>query len=378
MRGSHTDSAAPASEAGRNALELLRVAAIGLLVLYHVACLPHPPPLGILSKLFLLVARAGFIGTDLLLALAGFLAVGSRGRASGAGAWLVRRWWRVFPPLAIFMLGYLYFLPYLLAALGVAPASLPNFVDLSRARAVQWTMWLFTSNFLMVAGQRMGAALEPLLTLGLGAQLTILIAFLLPSSRRVYLGTGIVVSLGFVLRLYWVKSDAYIPYSFPLTRGDGFLLGATFALLLRSQAAKDRLLALRSRLLVASTILLAALVVATKGLLLTSTAMKTFGYPTVSLWSATLVLWFSQISHCPSALRLLSLLGQGTFCAYLVKLPVCYLVSVFLLHVRMPGIPLFALCSFGATALLGMAGYLFVERPFARIGILSRWARPTP
>jgi peptidoglycan/LPS O-acetylase OafA/YrhL len=280
--------------------------------------------------------------------------------------------------LAIFLLGYLYLLPYLLTASGVNPTSLPNFGDLSHARAVQWTMWSFTSNFLMVAGERMGAALEPLLTLGLGAQLTILIAFLLPLPRRVYLGTGVVVFLGFVLRLYWVKSDAYVPYSFPLTRGDGFFLGATFALLLRWEAARARLLALRGRLLLVSTILLVALGVATKGLQLTSPAMKILGYPAVSLWSATLVLWLSQISRCPSALRLLSLLGQGAYCAYLVKLPVCYLVSVFLLRVRMPGIPLFALSSLCATALLGMAGHFLFERPFARIGALSRSARRAP
>jgi peptidoglycan/LPS O-acetylase OafA/YrhL len=371
-------NASEVTESGRIGLDLLRVLAIVLLVLYHVACLTETRPSGLLSKVTFHLGQMGFIGTDLLLALSGFLAVGGRARAKSAGRWLLWRWWRVFPVLAAFLLLYLYGVPYLLNALGLRVETLPNYADLEGARSRQWTMWTMTSNFLMVTGRRMGAALEPLLTLAVGAQLTVIVACLLPSPRRLLMGIGIIAILGIFLRAVWFHADPYVPYSFPLTRADGFLVGAGFSVLLRSEQRREWLLAIRHRLLLTTTVLLLGLLVSGKGLSITSSWMKLLGYPVVSLWSASVVLVLSQISTCPFFLRRISGAGRGAFVAYLVKLPVTFLV-LFVLNRggggRSPSFLLFALLSILASGLLGWLGYLAFERPCFRLCSLLPFTR---
>jgi peptidoglycan/LPS O-acetylase OafA/YrhL len=348
---------------GRNpALELLRVVAIALLVLYHVASLA--PAQGRAHRLFAVLGGAGYVGTDLLLALAGFLSVGSRARAADTPSWLRRRLWRVFPALAVFLLGYLYLIPALLGLCGVSAASLPNYADLSRAKSLQWTMWTFTANLVMVLGQRLGAALEPLLTLGLGAQLTVLAAWLLPSRRRLLIGAGVIVMSGIVLRALWLSGDPYVPYSFPLSRGEGFFLGAAAAAVLRS-SDKATLLAWRHRLLLGSSVVMLAVFLASKGLLLTSALVKTVGYPAIGLWSASVVLWLSQVSRRPRLLASIARLGRGTYVAYLAKLPLCFVVGSYLIRPHHLGVLTFIAISLCATLLVGTLGHVAVERPFS-------------
>ena len=352
---------------GRSGIELLRVFAIVLLVFYHAVCLTTDGQSGPLSWLAFHLGQAGFVGTDLLLALAGFLAVGSRARAASAGAWLLRRWLRAFPALAAFLLLYLYGVPYGLAALGVRAEDLPTYSSLDMARARQWTMWTMTSNFLMVTGYRMGAALEPLLTLGVGAQITLLAAWLLPSFRRLFFGIGIVAIIGVSLRALWLHADRYLPYSFPLTRADGFLLGAGFATLLRSRHWRDWLLSIRHRLLLATTVLLLGIMAGSRGMSLDSSLLKTLGYPAISLWAASLVLFFSQLSSCPRLLRWISRAGRGAYFAYLVKLPVTFVVLWALQRSGRSGFFAFVLLSLGASWLVGLLGYLVLERPMGRL-----------
>ena len=77
--------------AGRRALEVLRLAAIGALVLYHACLLQPEGAAGPAQRLVSRFGSAGWIGTALLLALSGFLAVGARARAGGAASFLLRR-----------------------------------------------------------------------------------------------------------------------------------------------------------------------------------------------------------------------------------------------------------------------------------------------
>jgi len=364
------DSDCELTEAGSASLDLLRLGALTALVLYHVACLYDGAGGGTFAHGALIIFQMGYVGTDVLLAMAGFLTVGSLARAGNAPTYLIRRYLRVFPALAIFLVTYLYGLPALLAD---HMAALPNFENLQHAREIQWGFWSLTANFQMVFGSRMGAALEPMLTLGVGAQLTVLAVVLASNRRRLILGTVGVFIIGVALRIYWLPSNEYVPYSFPLSRGDGFFFGAAFASLSRSASYRDRLLARRFWLLGASTAALAILVVMQKGLTVTSPGTKLIGYPLVGAWSASLVLVTASLNRCPKFLRRISPIAGTGFCVYLVKLPVVFLVSVGLSRWARLDLFTFAMVALFASFALGMAFHFGLERPLvARLGFARK------
>jgi len=350
------------TQAGSAGLDWLRLAALAALVLYHVACVYEGDAGGGVRRGALALFRLGYLGTDILLALAGFLAVGSLARSGNPSTFLLRRYLRVLPALAVFLVAYLYAFP---ALLGDRVATLPNYAGLERAREIQGSFWTLTANFPMVGGARLGAALEPMLTLGVGAQLTALVAFLLPKRRRLFWGTLAVFLVGMALRIHWLHSDDYVPYSFPLSRGDGFLLGAVLASLSRSEPDRVRLFALRYWLLGATSVALAALVVLQKGLPISSPAMKIVGYPLVGAWSACLVLVVARLPGCPGFPCLLSRLGRMGFCVYLVKLPVVFLVLAGLSRWARPGVLTLALAALSASFAVGAVFHWGLERPVA-------------
>ena len=351
---------------------------MGLLVAYHAVLLAPDAP-GLVWRALVRAGGMGWIGTDLLLALAGFLAVGSRARARSGLDWLGRRALRVLPALFAFLIVYLYLLPPLLALAGASPEVLQSF---AQARRQQGWLWTLTVNLLMAAGGRPGAALEPLLTLGVGAQLTLLAALLLARRRRrvTVAGLALVAGVGFVLRLAWLGADPWLPYSVPFTRCEGFLGGVAAASLLGHPGWREMLLRWRVHLLGATTVALAAVAALTHGLSVHAGLTVLAGYPVVGAFSAALVLVLSQARPGGAWLGRLAAAGGLAYASYLVKLPAVFLARWALERVGLAagtgGLLLLASLGVLVSALLGWALHAGLERPLR--SALQRVRGPSP
>ncbi len=357
------------TDAGRQALEVLRVVAVALLVVYHVALLAPATPAGVLFKTLVRLGGMGWVGTDLLLALSGFLAVGSRERSTGALAWLGRRAMRVMPLFAVFLLVYLYLVPPLIAAVGGRAEALQGF---EIARRTQGYLWLMAANLLMVMGRRPGAALEPLLTLGVGVQLTLIAALLLSRTRPwvTVAGLALLECAGFALRAAWLEGDAWRSYSCPLTRCDAFASGMAIAWLLSHPRWAEPLRQARWRVMAIAGGGLAAAVVLTRGLPVHSKATMLVGYPTVGAFCGSLVLLLSQVERPRAWLQRLAVAGSAAYAVYLVKLPAVFMIRHALeswgSSAGLGGLLELAALGLFASGLIGGVFHLAVERPLAR------------
>ncbi len=358
--------------AGRARLEALRVLAIAMLVAYHAACVwvPHDPSL--LARLLLRAAGMGWIGTDLALGLSGFLAFESRARAGSAGRWLVHRALRVLPAYWTFLLSYLYGLPALLAAAGVVPTALSAYRGLNHARQQLPYIGALTTNWLFAAGGRPGAALEPLLTLALGVQLTLLAACVIRErTGQTWALAGGLWFLGILLHVLWLHADPWRSYSLPFTRCDSFLAGLSLAAALREPRVAAQLLRWRGRLLALGSFALAAAALLTHGLVVESPTTVLLGYPAIGLFTGALVLVLAQQREASSLSSRVALLGPHTYGAYLWKLPLLWLITDGLranglLH-GTGGVLLLITASLLASFWAGSLWYLAIERPLQRL-----------
>ena len=378
LPGKQAAGAAAVTAGGREALEVLRLAAVGLLVAYHAVLLAPEAP-GLLHRGLVRLGGIGSIGTDLLLALAGFLAGGSRARAPGALAWLGRRAARTLPALFAFLAVYLYLVPPLLALAGASPEALQGF---AQARRQQGYLWTLSTNLLMVAGGRPGAALEPLLTLGLGAQLTLLAALVLGrrDGRVAVGGLALVAGLGFALRLAWLGADPWLPYSVPFTRCEGFAGGAVVAALLGHPRWRAAILHWRFRLLGAAAAALAVMAALTHGLSVHSGLTVLAGYPVVGVFSAAVALTLSQARAGGAWSARLAAAAGMAYGVYLVKLPAVYLAQGALERLGLGAgtMGLLLLLGLGllASALLGLTLHAALEQPLR--AALRRATGPAP
>jgi peptidoglycan/LPS O-acetylase OafA/YrhL len=96
--------------------------------------------------------------------------------------------------------------------------------------------------------------------------------------------------------------------------------------------------------------------------------MKLFGYPAVALWSASLVLWLANLSALPRPLHALARLGPSTYCAYFVKLPLCFLILQIFPQTKHLPFPIAALACVVATWLLAWVWHTSIEGPLVRLG----------
>jgi peptidoglycan/LPS O-acetylase OafA/YrhL len=361
------------TEAGRDALQALRVVAVLLLVAYHVALVGPGEPAGPAHKALVRLGGMGWIGTDLFLALAGFLAVGSRARSRTATAWLWRRALRVLPAFAVFLLVYLYLVPIAVRYAGGSAQTLRGF---ALARANQGYLWGMATNLLMAMGRWPGAALEPLLTLGVGVQLTVLAAFLVSRRRDWIPVAGIVVleCVGVALRALWLEGDPWRSYCFPLTRCDAFASGMAVALLLSHPGWGDELRRRRWLVLGLAASGLAAVVAVNRGLPVGAKATMLAGYPAIGAFSGAIVLVLSQVEHAGSWLRRVAVAGAAAYTVYLVKLPTVFMVRRALeswnVFTGLRGLLLLGALGALASGLIGGSLHLLVERPLLR-GLLQ-------
>ncbi len=373
---------------GRIGLQLLRVAAICLLVGYHAALIAPYPNSGVMDRIMRRVGSAGWIGTDLFLAIAGFLAFDSRNRCTSQLRWLAWRTVRILPPYWAFLLLYLQVIPSLIGAFGGHAGSLSNYGRLDLALHNQPYLYSMTTNLLFAGGTWIGAALEPLLTIAIGVQLVLLTSVLMPLRR----GLGFLWAVcflecvGIALRFAWRNDLAWRSYSFPLTRCDAFLFGLLAAWALHRETLRHRIVQATPHVTkLGLTAGLVALVI-TRGLDVESKLSVQIGYPLVGLCFACLVLTTSQAGmvlppgdkpgkpEWPRLFVWLSKAGALTFAAYLVKLPVMGMGKTMMVSRGVhPTVVLVFVVGVVASFTVGWLWFRIVESSLSRV--LSRLVR---
>lgn len=392
----HTDSLPVVSPNGRTGLQLLRVVAIVMLVGYHAALIAPDVSVSALEHMIRRVSAVGWVGTDLFLAIAGFLMVDSWRRTGNPSRWLVRRALRVLPAYWLFLFLYLHVIPWAMASFGGELQSLSNYGAFDKAIQNQPYLFTLTTNLLFAKGIWIGAALEPLLTIAIGAQLTLLATLLMPLRRGVaFLGAVATLEcVGIALRIIWRSEPTWRCYSFPLTRCDAFLFGAVAAWALDHPRLRARVQAAAPSLLRLGIGVGFFAVLATRGLDVGAQASVQFGYPLIGIGSASAVLGVSQAKHLCFVTRArqrhqsiessrrgcvswVAEAGTLTYAAYLFKLPIMDVVKDMMTRSAVsPNASLLVLL--GGTSTFGMAWLWLrlVERPIS--SVVSRFWNSQP
>jgi peptidoglycan/LPS O-acetylase OafA/YrhL len=358
---------------GRNGIQALRIAAVLMLVAYHAALVSTTGAPGGLGRAIAMIAGSGWIGTDLFLAIAGFLAFQSSRRSRGTGAWLSRRFLRIIPSYWAFIAFYLFLLPWLLSWLGFDLGRLTNYGSLDQARASLACLLTMTTNIVFGAGTWIGAALEPLLTIAIGMQLTLLVA-LLRSPRLEKMTPALIAALealGFALRWAFRDASPWLSYSLPFTRCDAFLLAYLAAWAMNGEARRARVEKSAFSVLAASAAGCIAVFVVNHGLVLDRWSTIQLGFPLIGLFFASLVLCVARLEEESSrgtTERTISTIGAFAYGAYLFKLPAIDVINDLTRAggLRLGTVGLFLI---GAVAALVLGGiwYSMVESPLSRI-----------
>jgi peptidoglycan/LPS O-acetylase OafA/YrhL len=345
-------------QAYRADIQGLRALAVAPVVLYHVD-----------SR----VAPGGFVGVDIFFVISGYLITRILLRELAAGRFSVagfyeRRVKRLFPALYAMLAATL--------AVGAVVLSPGDLAQLGRTAAATV---LFSSNimFLDLSGYFDGAAeLKPLLhTWSLAVEEQFYLAFPLvlaaiwrfaPRRLGALLWGGALVS--FVLCVMATRNHQAAAFYLPLTRAWELLLGAILAAgaapALRGQRARDVVSLVGLALIGASLVLID----------------KTMRFPgAVALapaLGAALVIQAGQGGHASLGGRLLSVrpltaLGAISYSLYLWHWPA--LVYARYLSSGEPAVATLAAAA-GASALLAVGSYHFIEQPALRAGFSLRGA----
>lgn len=347
--------------------EQLRGAAIVVLLVYHASLLIAPR--ATLEAALLQLAHAGWLATDIFLAIAGFLCVQSVRRAKQRGGLarsLGRRALRALPSYYAFLLLYLHAIP---AALALAHVEGPSVFAGPRPDALaQASLFTLTANLYFAAGHPLGMALEPLFSLSLGAQLLVVIGcalYLSPERRWPWL-LGAALVFACALRALWLHDSPWRIYASTVTRCDAFVLGAAAACALGYERSRAALQKHRSAVFAALSLALALQFLFFDRLRIDRSATVLVGYPLVGLWCAALVTLAALRSGTPRTPSLASL-APVVLCIYLVKLPVEHAIAQGLAPVLdawgAPGHAGLALVMVSAAALAGVLLHRAVERP---------------
>lgn len=373
---------APLDGTASTNLEVFRVLALVIITASHVGYMGLPTWLG--GRLAH-VASAGWFGTDMFLALSGFLCARTL-LPHGAsppmgpfafGRYLVRRAKRILPAYWAFLALYLYGLPLLLTSLHgeqFLPAALQQPGAAYGAAAP--SLWLANANlYWLQAEVGPGAALEAMFTIGLGVQATLMcgaaMALLPRRAAMASLCLLWVLTIGTRLMLF---QDAwpYGLYIHPFARIEPFILGALlWVLQLQPEGARLRSRVERTAPALACVLWLLVLVLgaATNALDLHRSATKLFGYSLVSLASIATLRWLLNGARLPAPLTRLAALGPLVYCMFLVKLPWFSFLDHRLKAAALAPVPhivLFLSLGGGGTLLLGLILRRTVERPLSR------------
>ncbi|HEX7479266.1 MAG TPA: acyltransferase family protein [Polyangiales bacterium] len=322
------DATAAASDHWSVSIEGLRGVAILLLVISHIGFMGLPTRLGGLASR---VGRMGWFGTDLFLAIAGYLCAKSlmRREAHTVATWLQylgARARRVLPSYFLFLLVYLYALPALWPHLLPRIPMLYPYQSLTQAQgpAAPYLLTAAADLFYAFSGTGIGAALEALFAIGVGAQATLLVSASMVFWRgraRLALLLGFVVLAHGTRLLLLAHPWPYVIYANPITRMEPFAWGALVALCSSVPAALVQMRRWAPVVAWSGWAAVAVVSALTHSLDIHATATKLLGYPLVAMSSAASVAAVTLRTRTPELLRRLASLAPIVYAMYFFKLP---------------------------------------------------------
>ncbi|MBU2969543.1 acyltransferase [Pseudoalteromonas sp. C2R02] len=305
-------------------IELLRIIAILLLIIYHVSLIgtegDYPPYLNAILS----ITKMGWVGTDLFLAIAGFFCVNSIFKYKSQNLnyfdYLKNRVLRIVPSYYLFLIVYLIFGIELINLLGNSFALNDGFLI---------SLITFTSNISFSNGMWSGVALEGMFSIALLVQLFIFFGFILFYIKNIKLLLIIFLCfelLAITLRIQFGVDHFWRSYFFTLTRIDAFLMGLTLGILYSNFKAKEHFSSNAVIIFCSALILLTLTVYLTQGLYFKNPLMLHLAYPVIALFAASLINLSYRYEINTLWLKKLSKLGKIAYPIYLLKLPVIYLV----------------------------------------------------
>lgn len=269
----------------------------------------------------------GWIGTDIFLALAGFLCVAPLREAGGGllpfAKHVGHRFARVALPYYAFIALYLH-TDSLFTDL-IAGGHNSHIAD-----GFEFSLWTFTCNALLARGHWSDVALEGLFALSLGVQVFLFIGCMLSFLRRdqhVLIGLLALLLLSNGLRILGTHSTDWSVYFGTLTRLDAFVAGAALALAYRNTRWRTKLVSHAHYILALSALILVAVIGFTRGLQIFSPVTQGWGHPAIAFFAVSLVLYSTRHPTVLPPLRGLARLGKLAFPTYLVKLPSLYVIT---------------------------------------------------
>lgn len=362
-------------EIKNDGIELIRLLAIAILILYHSALIGgntkiisaggvYNIPLLIFSALS---SHVAWVGTDILLAIAGYLCVISiyKRKLSNENyfQYLLNRGIRIIPSYYLFLIFYLYIGVPVINNLGQYFALKKGF---------EFSLWTFISSFYFSNSEWRwsGVALEGMFSLSIVVQLFILLGFILFVIKDNYKILLILMAFELVaigLRFYLGAEDHWKTYFFTFTRMDAFLFGMITAILNQIDIVNKYLSTNAKKLFYIFLAIFIAMGIITKGL--AHGKLTTYiSYPIIALFSGALINLTVHYKLKNKLLLAISRKGKLTYAVYLFKLPVVYLVHSILLlffnELDTTGkIIIFFITSFSACFIFAYIWWLLVERP---------------
>ena len=345
-------------------IELLRIIAISLLIIYHTTLIGSVGSYPSYLNAILTITKMGWLGTDIFLAISGFFCVSAILKAKNENktyiSYLKSRALRFVPAYYLFIFLYLIFGVDLINSLG-------NGFVLNDGLLVG--LLTFTSNIFYANSQWSGVALEGMFSIALLIQLVIIFSgILFFISKR---STLLIIFLSFELvaiglRLYFGSQDHWRSYFFVFTRMDAFLMGLTLGVLYTYTQVKAQLLNNALIIFCSAIIMFTLMVYFTKGMFLGNALTTYLAYPAIAFFAVSLINLLYRYEINTLWLKKASIFGKISYPIYLLKLPAVYFIySVLLIYAAdlnpVAFIGIFFIASLTFCFLVGGVWYLLYE-----------------
>ncbi len=354
------------------ALDGLRGIAILLVLLLHFGQFGHglPAPTVLVDRIFIRLARTGWMGVDLFFVLSGFLITGiltdTKGDRRYFGQFYARRVLRIFPlyyaALALFLV--------------VLPALLPNHWVLRDLQADAVWYWTYLYNMKVAAtGFQPSSALGHFWSLCVEEQFYLVWPFLVLylSKKNVLIACAFAVVAALMIRLALsVTGYVVLPDVWTLARMDALAVGAFIAVLFRLPGGLAIMRRWAPHIAVAAGIPL--------GILLRyDVALATVSHTLVALlFGAVLILCLSAspltVLGKATGASVLRFFGRYSYALYVFHPPLIWFKPAFTLAFvptvfgsQLPGYLLWLVMSIGACVVIAEISWHLIEAPFLRL-----------
>ena len=354
------------------ALDGLRGIAILLVLFLHFGQFGHglPAPDVFIDKLFIRLARTGWLGVDLFFVLSGFLITGilcdTKGTARYFRQFYARRVLRIFPlyyaALALFLV--------------ILPAFLPNHWVLRDLKSDAFWYWTYLYNIKVAAtGFQPSSALGHFWSLAVEEQFYLVwpVIVLWLSRKQLIVACGIAIVAALACRLalsvteFVVLPDVWMP-----ARMDALAVGAFIAIMVRQTRGLAIMRRWAAPIAIAAVIPLGVLLRYNIALL---TVAHTLG---ALLFGAILVLCLAASPRSTVARAMgsstLRFFGRYSYALYVFHLPLLWFKPAFTLDFiptvfgsQLPAYLSWLAMSIGACVAIALVSWHLIEMPFLRL-----------